>query len=91
MRGVTLEPVRYEVIGHPFRRHRVFIEKRGVGRWVCTTGTGDALNGYGEFEYEPLPSNRSDEFIHRTRFTGAEEALGNFVKQVELERFGPHW
>jgi hypothetical protein len=79
---MTLTPIRYEVVGHPLKRHRVLIEWRGENAWICTTGAGDALNTDGEFELEPLPSNRTDEFIERTRFDTPESALANFEKHL---------
>lgn len=48
------------------------VEKRGEG-WAVRLGTY-VLNRSGSFEYEPMPSNRSAEFVERTRYT-REEAL----------------
>jgi hypothetical protein len=44
---------------------------RNKGLWVVLW-RGDCLNRDLTWEYEPLPSNRSDEFLARTRFTLAE-------------------
>lgn len=47
------------------------VEARGQGWWVVTNG-GAVLNKDGQWEYEPLPSSRTDEFLARTRFTLSE-------------------
>ncbi len=90
---MTLKPVRYEALGHTFKRHSVFIEARkqetGLTKWVCSTGDQTALNGAGKFEYEPLPSNRDAEFIARTRFDSPEAALANFERWMPT--FGEQW
>lgn len=44
----------------------IFVESRGPGVWVVTNGSS-VLNNLGEWEYEPRPSSRTDEFIDRTR------------------------
>jgi len=48
----------------------VFVEARSrirSPRWtVCRMDS--VLNMYGEWEYEPMPSNRYDGFLARTRF-----------------------
>lgn len=46
--------------------HRT-IESRGGGKWAIKDG-GCVLSVDGVWEYEPNPSNRTDEFIARTRF-----------------------
>jgi hypothetical protein len=85
---MELKPVKYEVLGHSSERHRVFIEARSKETWTCTDGYG-CLNADGEFEDEPSPSNRTDDFIARTRFATPELALANFERH--LPAFGKHW
>lgn len=51
----------YHVTGTDIR-----VSTRGDDRWAITDG-GSVWNGE-KFEYEPLPSNRTDEFKARTRF-----------------------
>ena len=52
---------------------RVAIESRGDGKWAIING-GMCWTRDGEWEYESMPSNRTDEFIARTRYT-LEEAF----------------
>jgi hypothetical protein len=40
----------------------------GEPRWAVTNGRGDCLTLTGEWEWEPSPSNRDDEFQERTRW-----------------------
>lgn len=52
----------------------VLLENRGPNSWAITMA-GSCLNREGEWEYEPMPSWRSDEFKARTRFWSAEKAF----------------
>lgn len=53
----------------------VVIELRSQGKWAVVMSSRDSvLNRDGTWEYEPLPSNRTAEFLARTRFS-LEEAL----------------
>jgi hypothetical protein len=47
----------------------ITIEKRGNDLWCVTVFGGTVLNRNLERLYEPLPGNRTDEFIAATRFT----------------------
>lgn len=47
----------------------------GGVKWAVRGVLGDCLNRDGEWEDEPLPSSRSDDFLARCRFDSAEEAL----------------
>lgn len=49
----------------------IFIENRGPDIWAIVKD-GMVLNNQGVWEHEPIPSNRSDEFIARTRFPLSE-------------------
>ena len=79
MSDLTLTPVKYRADGIPFmrREHGPFIESReqrdGSILWAVTY-FGDVLNRGGEWEWEPLPSSRDDDFIARTRFCSIEDA-----------------
>lgn len=46
-------------------------------RWAVRR-TGSVLNRYGEWEYEPMPSNRDNEFYDRCRFHALEEAVSRY-------------
>ena len=60
----------------------LFIEKRGKDSWAITN-IGNCYAKEGGWEHEPLPSNRSNEFIARTRFT-LEEAC-KITKRLSKE------
>lgn len=45
----------------------------GGFRWVVRRD-GSCLNSDGEFEYEPMPSSRDDDFLARCRFATVEGA-----------------
>lgn len=46
---------------------RIYVDWRDDGKWAVVSD-GFVLDTAGEWVYEPRPSNRSDEFIERTRF-----------------------
>lgn len=75
---IEIKPVKYEVIINGEKQKYIYIESRGKDAWaVCEMG--EVLNSSGDFEYESMPSSRTDEFINRTRFKTVEEA----VKMIE--------
>lgn len=45
---------------------------RGLDMWAVTQLPGRCLNRDGEWEYEPRPSERDEEFLARCRFTRDE-------------------
>jgi len=57
----------------------------GASRWAIRE-KGMCLNKAGEWEVEPIPSSRDEEFFTRCRFKDAEEALA-FWKQGYKSRF----
>lgn len=58
---------------------RVYIERRSAHTWsICRAGLCLAQDG--EWEYEPSPSSRSEEFIQSTRFDSLESAWNHWVK-----------
>lgn len=46
----------------------VKIEWRGAGLWAVTVGMS-CLNNDGNFEFEPPPAKRDNEFLQRCRFS----------------------
>lgn len=49
-----------------FQLGDIYVESRGLNVWVVSNGSS-VRNTLGEWEWEPMPSNRSDDFIARTR------------------------
>lgn len=49
----------------------VIIDWRSDDRWAICSG-GFCYSREGDFEIEPMPSNRTDEFLARCRYTLAE-------------------
>ena len=64
-----------EIVAVKFRvgtgRDAIYIEDRGDDRWAISNGSS-VLNTDGEWEWEPRPSCRDDDFIARCRFSLAE-------------------
>jgi hypothetical protein len=56
---------------------RDFNEAGFPTKWAVKD-VGSVLNKEDEWEYEPSPSNRDDDFIKRCRYDSAEEALVAF-------------
>lgn len=50
----------------------IHIEKRGENRWCVSAFGGTVVDRELQRHYEPMPSNRTEEFIAATRFTLAE-------------------
>jgi hypothetical protein len=66
-----LIPIAYTIEGFT---SRVSIEARSDDTWVVAAGIF-CLNSYLEFEYESMPSNRTEDYIARTRMATAGLAL----------------
>jgi hypothetical protein len=62
----------------------ITVAERDTGRWAVK-GMFGVLNTDGEWEYEPSPSNREDDFLDRCRFT-EEEALRRALEVVDTIR-----
>jgi hypothetical protein len=58
-------------------------QRDGPDRWAIRRG-GNALGRDGEFEYEPLPSSRTEKFYRKYRFATVEEALKIWRKHLRL-------
>lgn len=77
-------PVKWLVAGGDVHRfhENVHIEERQQrdGSFLyAITRMGDVMARDGEWEYEPQPSSRDDDFISRTRYTSFEVALAHFL------------
>ena len=67
--GLSVQPNALVDKAEVFRVSRdITVERRGEHTWVVRRGSA-VLNTDWEFEYEPMPSNRTDDFISRTRFS----------------------
>jgi hypothetical protein len=64
-----------------FDNSRIRVEWRGDNDWAVTD-TGLCLNNSGEWEYEPPPSSRSEDFLTRCRFS-LEEAIKRASTEVK--------
>ena len=51
--------------------------------WAITQRGGLVMDKKGDWEYEPLPSNRSQRFIKRTRWSTADKALAAYARAVK--------
>lgn len=74
MKLKDLKPVKYQI------RNDIFIElaygRDNIERWKIMLGGISCLSKkYKEFEVEPQPSSRTDEYLKDHRFDSAEEAL----------------
>lgn len=78
MDKLGIHPSAYRFESNP----RIKVEWRGTGLWAITNA-GHCLNKDNQWEYEPLPSNRSDDFIERTRFT-LNEALRRAIEENNI-------
>lgn len=54
----------------------------GPDKWAIRQG-GNCLNKSGEWEWEPMPSGRDDEFLARCRFDTAQEAIDAALRAGE--------
>jgi len=61
--------------------YSITVEERGDNRWAVK-GIFYVLNKDGEWEHEPRPSSREDDFLERCRFT-EEEALRRALEVVD--------
>jgi hypothetical protein len=88
---VSITPVKYRINNGPQSRvsiiHSDCIEARdydeagNVIAWAVVS-YDEVLNKSGEWEWEPQPSSRTDEFKKRTRFATTGEALNAYVGRI---------
>jgi hypothetical protein len=57
-----------------------FDEKNQAVSWAVRTTGGLAMSKEGNFSYEPMPSNRDDEFLKHYRFSSPKEAISAWYK-----------
>lgn len=69
-----------EYLKDPF--NSIYIEHRGETGWAIIQ-RGTCLNKEGKWEFEPMPSSRTEEFFQRTRFKDEQEAFEFFEKVVK--------
>ena len=70
MQDLLLKATRFD-FGENSDGQNISVVSRGVSAWAVSDGSF-VLNNLGEWEREPQPSSRGDEFIGRTRFTFAD-------------------
>lgn len=69
---VTIEPTAYTVSALPaghdrFHDFTITVERRSQGQWAVVRW-GSCLSSDGTWDHEPLPSNRTDDWLARHRF-----------------------
>ena len=75
-----LKAIKYSVGKDDFG---IFIEMRGENSWAVTF-CGEVMDNNGEFEYEPSPSNRDEEFKKKYRFKSPEEAFSVLKEKAKI-------
>lgn len=99
MSATYVRPTRFEVSVFPDEMREdpasamdastwvVTVEDRGLGGWAVVYGDGGVrvrvLSAEGEWDYEPIPSSRTAEWLAMHRFTRAE-ALDMARQQAPL-------
>ncbi|PLC06351.1 hypothetical protein CY658_04780 [Variovorax sp. RO1] len=75
--------VSYALPTDPHDLNEVRIERarqiEGPALWAVRR-SGDVLNKQGEWEWEPRPSLRDDDFLARARFATADEAIAAAIR-----------
>lgn len=66
----------------------IYIEERDNDVWAITRGNS-TLNRDFEWEYEPMPSGRDDDYLKRNRFTFEEAVnhLANAITEGKLDEY----
>lgn len=57
------------------------VQIAGPAKWAVRLN-GDCLNRAGEWEWEPMPSGRDDDFLARCRFDTDQEAIDAAARAV---------
>lgn len=71
---------KFRIVSWPYP---IFVVRRENGLWAASNGHS-VLNQDNLWEYEPFSSNRSEDFLSRTRFS-IQEALRRARTKVEME------
>lgn len=77
-------PISYRYCGS-----EITVELRSPAKW-CVSSGAFVMNSKGQWEIEPLPSNRDEAFCERTRysleeaFQVAREAWRKYIEQSEF-------
>jgi hypothetical protein len=53
----------------------------GPDKWAVRQG-GNCLSKAGEWEWEPMPSGREDDFLERCRFDTAQDAIAAAIRNL---------
>lgn len=80
--SANIRPVQWEIIGggRPLMPHRIHEMRQRDGSVMYSVMDGPfALTHSGEWEYEPIPSSRDDEYLARARFRTIDEALAVYA------------
>ncbi len=80
---MKLVPIKYAVLAE--NKTLIHIEYCGMDKWAIRDG-GECLDFAGNWNYEPLPSNRTAEWLAINRYPSAEYALefyDSYLKQSE--------
>jgi hypothetical protein len=84
-----LIPTKYRTDNEPDSCNSVAFEERSWGSfgvtWAIISGSS-CLNKDGQWEYEPMPSSRDDEFFSRCRFTSVDEAVKTLLASPEFDK-----
>lgn len=71
----------------PLQANGVWVKRArqlaGPDLWKVTNGLDDCLNVHGQWEFEPSPSSRDEEFLARCRFPTAEAAIRAAISESE--------
>jgi hypothetical protein len=59
-------------------------QRDGSRLWAVRDASGSVLNKLGEWEYEPLPSSRDDEFLARCRYATPLEARDAYMAHLKV-------
>lgn len=67
------------------RHYHVVVEERSKGRWAVIEPMGSVLSSNGEWEDEPSPSSRTNEWLdsHRFSFETAMELAHKALPDIE--------